>query len=79
MISETVLTAGTMRSMAHFWHCLLYTSILGVKDIVVARSGKNKGAQTEKPDFDMEKGLIVGNIRMGFGHYSCLLYTSRCV
>lgn len=43
--------------------------ILGVKDIVVARSGKNKGAQTEKPDFDMEKGLIVGNIRMGFGHY----------
>ena len=30
---------------------------------------KNKGVQTEKPDFDMEKGLIVGNIRMGFGHY----------
>mgnify|MGYP000050952510 FL=1 len=43
--------------------------ILGVKDIVVARPGKNKGVQTEKPDFDMEKGLIVGNIRMGFGHY----------
>ena len=43
--------------------------ILGVKDIVVARPGKNKGVQTEKPDFDIEKGLIVGNIRMGFGHY----------
>ena len=43
--------------------------ILGVKDIVVARPEKNKGVQTEKPDFDMEKGLIVGNIRMGFGHY----------
>lgn len=43
--------------------------ILGVKDIVVAKPEKNKGVQTEKPDFDMEKGLIVGNIRMGFGHY----------
>lgn len=25
--------------------------------------------KSESPDFDMEKGIIVGNIRMGFGHY----------
>lgn len=35
---------------------------LGVYDIRVAEGGN------EKP-FDMEKGIIVGNIRMGFGHY----------
>jgi len=26
-------------------------------------------ADMEQPSFDLEKGLIVGNIRMGFGHY----------
>ena len=35
---------------------------LGVRDIRVA-----EGAGPA--DFDLEKGLIVGNIRMGFGHY----------
>ena len=35
---------------------------LGVEDIRVA-DGEGEG------DFDTEKGLIVGNIRMGFGHY----------
>lgn len=35
---------------------------LGVKNVVIA---KEKG----KEDFDLEKGVIVGNIRMGFGHY----------
>ena len=35
---------------------------LGVRDIRVA---EGKGDD----DFDLEKGLIVGNIRMGFGHY----------
>jgi len=35
---------------------------LGVKDLRVA-----EGAGAE--EFDLEKGLIVGNIRMGFGHY----------
>ena len=40
---------------------VLYPS-LGVRDIRVAEG--------EGPtDFDLEKGLIVGNIRMGFGHY----------
>ena len=34
---------------------------LGVKNIVIAEDGNR--------DFDMEKGIIVGNIRMGFGHY----------
>ena len=36
---------------------------LGVADLRV-----NEGADGEL-DFDREKGLIVGNIRMGFGHY----------
>ena len=40
---------------------VLYPS-LGVREIRVAdRSGDNR--------FDLEKGIIVGNIRMGFGHY----------
>ena len=37
--------------------------ILGVKNIVVKEEGE------EGVPFDTEKGLIVGNIRMGFGHY----------
>ena len=36
--------------------------ILGVKDIRVDESGSDI-------PFDTEKGIIVGNIRMGFGHY----------
>ena len=38
--------------------------ILGVKNIAIgdAEPGKTEG-------FDHEKGIIVGNIRMGFGHY----------
>ncbi len=37
---------------------------LGVKEI---RVGDGTGA--DAPDWDLEKGVIVGNIRMGFGHY----------
>ena len=37
--------------------------ILGVKNIVV------KPEEEDGIPFDTEKGLIVGNIRMGFGHY----------
>ena len=36
--------------------------ILGVQDIRVDEEGESLG-------FDEEKGIIVGNIRMGFGHY----------
>ncbi len=39
---------------------------LGVKNILVGRS---KSQNPPVPDFDVEKGVIVGNIRMGFGHY----------
>ena len=39
----------------------LYTP-LGVRDIRVAEGNGDSG-------FDTEKGVIVGNIRMGFGHY----------
>ena len=32
-------------------------------------SKAENGAATENGGFDLEKGIIVGNIRMGFGHY----------
>ena len=38
-----------------------YISNLGVKNIGMQAGGN--------PEFDTEKGIIVGNIRMGFGHY----------
>jgi len=37
---------------------------LGVRNINIA-----SGMVSGQPDFDREKGIIVGNIRMGFGHY----------
>jgi hypothetical protein len=39
---------------------------LGVKNILV---GKTLDEVTNEPAFDTDKGVIVGNIRMGFGHY----------
>ena len=39
---------------------------LGVKNILIPTQG---GASMEEAGFDTEKGIIVGNIRMGFGHY----------
>ncbi len=38
---------------------------LGVMDVSVTSEPKTEGAA----DFDKDKGIIVGNIRMGFGHY----------
>lgn len=57
--------------------------ILGVKDIVVARPKDNRSKDVDRAagdtavgnsadtavQFDHENGIIVGNIRMGFGHY----------
>lgn len=40
--------------------------MLGVKNILVGRS---KNPNPPAPEFDTEKGVVVGNIRMGFGHY----------
>src|SRR5665647_1757730 len=37
---------------------------LGVRNINII-----KDTVSGQPDFDREKGIIVGNIRMGFGHY----------
>lgn len=37
---------------------------LGVVDVLLPKEGGS-----ENPEFDKEKGIIVGNIRMGFGHY----------
>ena len=44
--------------------------ILGVKDIVVAKpqnKDRSQNGDTAGAEFDRENGLIVGNIRMGFG------------
>ena len=57
--------------------------ILGVKDIVVARPKDNRSKDVNRAagdtavgnsadtavQFDHENGIIVGNIRMGFGHF----------
>ncbi len=43
--------------------------ILGVKDVLLGRPASGKRPQMRPAGFDEEKGLIVGNIRMGFGHY----------
>ena len=46
---------------------------LGVYNILVGNLAENAhydvNAHAEKGTFDTEKGIIVGNIRMGFGHY----------
>lgn len=46
---------------------------LGVKNILVGDLGQNAHYDAARNatalDFDVEKGLVVGNIRMGFGHY----------
>lgn len=44
--------------------------ILGVSDIRVGENGND--------DFDLEKGIIVGNIRMGFGHYRISMAIASC-
>lgn len=46
--------------------------ILGVEDILLGEAKDKKTSEMLPADgigFDEEKGLIVGNIRMGFGHY----------
>ena len=46
---------------------------LGVNNILVGELSSNSHYDskqgTDVMDFDTEKGIIVGNIRMGFGHY----------
>ena len=46
---------------------------LGVNNILVGDLKKNahydEARKAEALDFDTDKGIIVGNIRMGFGHY----------
>ncbi len=45
--------------------------ILGVKNV---RVGEGEGGEP----FDTEKGMIVGNIRMGFGHYRISMAIASC-
>ncbi|MCQ2516935.1 MAG: hypothetical protein MJ094_08755 [Saccharofermentans sp.] len=46
--------------------------ILGVSDIGI------KTASDKTSTFDTEKGIIVGNIRMGFGHYRISMAIASC-
>ena len=42
---------------------------LGIVDVRVAKKHGTAGEKNQTIPFDTEKGIIVGNIRMGFGHY----------
>lgn len=42
--------------------------LLGVSDLLVGQRAESVQKEEREP-FDHEKGIIVGNIRMGFGHY----------
>ncbi|WP_408071030.1 DUF6937 domain-containing protein [Butyrivibrio sp. JL13D10] len=48
---------------------------LGVKNIEVLPEGTDVSGSIP---FDVEKGLIVGNIRMGFGHYRISMAMASC-
>ena len=44
--------------------------LLGVQDVRLGEQRKSvRDQMTQGTDFDRKKGVIVGNIRMGFGHY----------
>ncbi len=47
---------------------------LGVSDIRLVQDLEEKGDE----EFDLEKGIIVGNIRMGFGHYRISMAMASC-
>ena len=55
---------------------------LGVNNIMVGSLETNAhydpALDTEPLEFDTEKGLIVGNIRMGFGHYRISMAIASC-
>ena len=42
---------------------------LGVMNVLLGDGSRNAGTGGTSESFDSEKGIIVGNIRMGFGHY----------
>ena len=48
--------------------------LLGVSDIRLPQDKAEKGEE----EFDLEKGIIVGNIRMGFGHYRISMAMASC-
>ena len=59
--------------------------ILGVKNIIIKNKKEGEGESTDKEnlecgckDIDKEKGVIVGNIRMGFGHYRISMAMASC-
>lgn len=55
---------------------------LGVKNVLVGELSTNAHYEPSRnlpeEDWDMQKGLIVGNIRMGFGHYRISMALASC-
>ena len=55
---------------------------LGVSNIMIGSLETNAhydaALDTDPLEFDTEKGLIVGNIRMGFGHYRISMAIASC-
>ena len=49
--------------------------LLGVYNVCLSEDGKPAGGDGA---FDTEKGIIVGNIRMGFGHYRISMAMASC-
>ena len=49
--------------------------LLGVENVEVLKEGEDTAGSL---GFDEEKGLIVGNIRMGFGHYRISMAMASC-
>ena len=49
--------------------------LLGVYNVCLSEDGKPAGGEGT---FDTEKGIIVGNIRMGFGHYRISMAMASC-
>lgn len=51
---------------------------LGIRDIRVGKEEAEKIPEEERESFDLDKGIIVGNIRMGFGHYRISIAMASC-
>ena len=51
---------------------------LGIKDVLVSTKKNIEKTEEVKETFDKDKGIIVGNIRMGFGHYRISMAMASC-
>lgn len=61
----------TIEKNTHIGDSLGVMNVLLGEDVSAAGKGQNAvpGGKNKNAEFDTDKGIIVGNIRMGFGHY----------